>query len=350
MTVQEKFMQRCLQLAGQAIGKVAPNPMVGAVIVHEGKIIGEGFHQQFGGAHAEVNAIKSVVDKTLLAHSTLYVNLEPCSHFGKTPPCVDLIIAHKIPEVVIGIQDPFAEVNGAGIKKLEDAQVKVTVGILENECKQLNKRFITFYTKSRPYIILKWAQTADGFIGKKTGPVKISNDVAKILTHRWRSEEQSILIGSGTAIIDNPQLTVREWSGPSPIRIIIDRKGKLPKGLQVFDGTQRTIVISSDSSNEVMNAEKIIIENNDDFLQNALSSLQKHGIQSILVEGGATLLQTFIDQELWDEARVFTAPLPITETDDALKVKAPLLSLPSYATEMIGDNFLHLYQSFSAIV
>lgn len=340
MNPHEQYMQRCLQLARQAIGSVAPNPMVGAVIVHKGKIIGEGYHQKFGGAHAEVNAINDVHDKNLLSESCLYVNLEPCSHFGKTPPCVDLILEHQIPEVVIGMQDPFAEVNGAGIEKLELAGVKVTVGILENDCRELNKRFITFYTKKRPYIILKWAQTADGFIGKKTERIKISNDITKILSHQWRSEEQSILIGSGTAIIDNPELNVREWDGPSPIRIVLDRTGKLSSSLNIFDGSQRTILISSSSSNDVLNAEKIIIENDEHFLENELSKLHAHGIQSVLVEGGATVLQSFIDHNLWDEARVFTSPNKLFEG-----VKAPVLSAIASSTEKVGDNFLHLYQS-----
>ena len=283
--LQTFFMQRCLQIAKLGKGTVAPNPMVGSVIAIDGKIIGEGFHQKFGSAHAEVNAINSVVDKSLLEKSTLYVNLEPCSHFGKTPPCTDLIINNKIKKVVIGMQDPFSRVNGSGIKKLRESGIEVIVGVIEEECKILNKRFIVFHQKKRPYLILKWAQSADGFIGRINEKVNISNPLSKIYSHKWRSEESAILIGSNTAKSDNPILNAREWNGNNPTRILIDNNGKLNADLNIFDGSQHTIVLSNKSINNYPNSKNIVISEGS-FLDQALSKLHEEGIQSILIEGG----------------------------------------------------------------
>jgi len=302
-------MQRCLDLASLGFGKVAPNPMVGAVLVYDNKIIGEGFHQQYGQAHAEVNCINSVKQQHQhhIQKSTLYVSLEPCNHFGKTPPCADFTIAHKIPKVVIACTDPFEKVNGSGIKKLTDSGVEVITGILEKEAIELNKRFFTFHQKKRPYIILKWAQSENhcisGFQGK---PVKISNALTNILVHKWRSEEAAIMVGTNTVILDNPSLTTRNWLGKNPIRICIDRNFKIEQTAKILDQTSPTIIL-----NQQINK----IEGVNDFIQinfereiipqlNEL--LYQKNIQSIIIEGGAKLLQTFIDEGVWDESRVIT--------------------------------------------
>ena len=242
-------MQRCLQLALKGLGNVSPNPMVGCVIVHENKIIGEGYHQKYGEAHAEVNAINAVEDKSLLKSSTLYVSLEPCNHFGKTPPCSDFILKYEIPKVIIGIQDPFEKVNGSGIKKLVDARIKVTTGILEKECREINKRFFTFHQQKRPYIILKWAQSKDGFIGIKNKSVRISNELTRVINDTWRTQEDAIIIGGETARTDNPHLTVRSIEGRNPKRIVISESGDLPNNLNLLDGNASTIVYSKNEIN-----------------------------------------------------------------------------------------------------
>ena len=331
------YMSRCLQLAKQGSGYVAPNPLVGSVIVNDGIIIGEGYHQEFGGPHAEVRAINSVGDKTLLANSTLYVNLEPCSHQGKTPPCSSLIIQHKIPKVVIGMIDPFAKVNGNGIKQLCDAGIEVVVGILEEECKHLNKRFITHQQKNRPYLILKWAQSADGFIGDENDEVKISNALSKIYSHKWRSEEAAILIGANTAKIDNPQLNVREWEGPNPTRILFENNGNLPTNFNLFDGSQKTIVLSSNTTVIYPNTKMIHVEK-ESFIVDALGKLADEGIQSIIIEGGRKTLQSFIDSNYWDEARVFQS-----EMEFERGVSAPILRGTLTSTEKLKDNLLINY-------
>lgn len=239
MTNDELYMQRCLQLAQLAAGHTAPNPMVGAVLVHDGVIIGEGYHKQYGGPHAEVNCINSVAEehKHLIPSSFIYVSLEPCAHYGKTPPCADLIIRNKIPKVVVGCRDPFKQVDGKGIEKLVNAGIDVTVGVLEKECRQVNRRFFTFHTQHRPYVLLKWAQTGDGKIASYSEErLLISNDISNKLVHKWRSEEAAILVGTNTALMDNPSLTNRLWSGKSPIRLVIDMDLRLPKHLQLFNG------------------------------------------------------------------------------------------------------------------
>ncbi len=355
INIHEQFMQRCLQLAKLGAGHVAPNPMVGAVLVHEGKIIGEGYHQKYGEAHAEVNCIASVKDekKNLISQSTLYVSLEPCSHYGKTPPCTDLIIKNKIPKVVIGCRDPFTEVDGKGIEKLKTAGVEVTVGILEKECKDLNRRFITFHTKKKPYVILKWAQTVDGKIAPTKSPFKgevykpseasrllISNEYSNRLVHKWRSEEAAILVGTNTAFLDDPQLTTRLWPGPSPIRMVIDMNLRLPSSLKIFNGEVPTIVFNKikHSNESEWSAPSPLVERagvryyqvteEANLIHQILIALYQLNIQSVLVEGGARLLQSFIDEEMWDEARIINNEnliinngLPAPDLKNALKIE-----------------------------
>ncbi|MBD0724606.1 riboflavin biosynthesis protein RibD [Flavobacterium sp. L1I52] len=306
----EKYLKRCIQLAQNGLGTTYPNPMVGSVIVYDDRIIGEGWHKKAGEGHAEVNAVNSVKDKSLLEKATIYVSLEPCSHFGKTPPCSDLIIQNKIPNVVIGTVDPNEKVAGRGIKKLIEAGINVTVGVLEKECNELNKRFFTFHQKQRPYIILKWAESQDGFIApserNEQKPVWISNPYSRQLVHKWRSEEQAILIGTQTAIDDNPKLDVRDWTGNSPVRIVLDQNNRIPKTHFVFDKKLKTIVFCQ--SNDKANEENLIFEVID-FKQNIipqiLTKLYQHQIQSVIIEGGRQTLQAFIDENLWDEARIF---------------------------------------------
>jgi diaminohydroxyphosphoribosylaminopyrimidine deaminase/5-amino-6-(5-phosphoribosylamino)uracil reductase len=309
LTVHETYLHRCLELARQAAGYTAPNPMVGAVLVYDGHIIGEGFHQQYGGPHAEVNCIDSVkdTDRHLIASSTMYVSLEPCAHFGKTPPCADLIIRHKIPQVVIGCRDPFAQVDGKGIEKLEAAGTKVTVGVLEQAATELNKRFFTFHRQHRPYIILKWAQTANGRIGKEDyARLRISGALTNRLVHRWRSEEAAILVGTNTAFFDDPQLNTRLWSGPDPVRLVVDMDLRLPSSLKLFDKTVRTIVFNTRQHEEQGNLLYYQVTKDVSLVHQIANALYQQKILSVLVEGGARLLQSFIDEGYWDEARIIT--------------------------------------------
>jgi diaminohydroxyphosphoribosylaminopyrimidine deaminase/5-amino-6-(5-phosphoribosylamino)uracil reductase len=307
----KKYIQRCLDIARLGLGNVAPNPMVGCVIVFEDKIIGEGYHRKIGEKHAEVYAIESVKDKSLLSKSRLYVNLEPCSHFGKTPPCVDLIIKYKIPEIVIGTVDPNEKVKGKGIERLKQAKSIVQTGILENECMELNKRYFTFINKKRPYIILKWAQTLDGFIDIQRNhntvaqPTWITNETARILVHKWRNEEQAIMAGKNTIKKDNPQLTNRYWRGKSPVRIILDRENNLNRNLNVFDKSADTLIFNSKEDKSEQNLRWIKIDFNENVLGKIIRYLYERGIQSIIIEGGTKLLGNFADINLWDEARIF---------------------------------------------
>ena len=307
MTIREIYIHRCIELAKLGAGYVAPNPMVGAVLVHEGKIIGEGFHQQYGGPHAEVNCITSVKeqDKDKISSSVLYVSLEPCNHFGKTPPCSDLIIANQIPEVVIGCRDPFKEVDGKGIEKLKAAGIKVVYGILEKECQQINKRFFTFHTQHRPYVILKWAETANGKIGGDgANRLLISNEQTNTLVHKWRSEEASILVGTNTALLDDPELTTRNWKGPSPVRLVIDMDLKLPSTLKIFNDKQRTVIFNTEKHEELNHLIYYQVTGDVNLVHQIVNALYQMKIQSVLVEGGAKLLQSFIDEGMWDEARI----------------------------------------------
>ena len=318
MASHELYMHRCIELAQLAAGNVAPNPMVGAVLVHQDIIIGEGYHRQYGEAHAEVNCIASVKeeDQHLIEQSTLYVSLEPCAHFGKTPPCADLIIENKIPKVVIGCRDPFAQVNGKGIEKLKAEGIEVETGILENECIKLNKRFFKFHTQHRPYIILKWAQTLDNKIANEDySPVHISNEFTNRIVHKWRGEEMAIAVGTNTALFDDPELTTRLWPGKNPIRIVVDMDLRLPKSLKLFNSKIATIVFNTKQHSlpfEKIPAERLSeidvgyyqVTEDVSLVHQMMNALYRMNIQSVLVEGGAYLLQSFIDEGIWDEARI----------------------------------------------
>jgi diaminohydroxyphosphoribosylaminopyrimidine deaminase/5-amino-6-(5-phosphoribosylamino)uracil reductase len=323
--VNELFMKRCLELAQRGMGFTAPNPMVGAVLVCGDKIIGEGFHRCCGEAHAEVNAINSVKNKKLLKDSTLYVNLEPCSHYGKTPPCAELIIKSGIPQVVIATHDPFPEVAGKGINMLQKAGIETITGIMEREAIELNRYFMTAQYKHRPYIILKWAQSKDGFIDRirtsdSEKPVKLSSSITQIMLHKLRSEVQAIMIGTNTAVLDNPELTVRHWSGKLPLRIVIDRHQRIPENSRFFDGNSPALVISD--QNLISNgAEYLKVTESPDFLKDILSILYKRGINSLLVEGGAKLHSSFIKNDLWEEIRIETVPFRLGSGIRAADIK-----------------------------
>jgi diaminohydroxyphosphoribosylaminopyrimidine deaminase/5-amino-6-(5-phosphoribosylamino)uracil reductase len=336
--LDELFMQRCLELAALGRGYVSPNPLVGCVIVHNERIIGEGWHKKFGEAHAEVNAVASVKDQELLKESTVYVNLEPCSHFGKTPPCVDLLIRHQVKKVVIANLDTHPNVSGEGIKKLREAGIEVITGILDKQGRELNKRFFTDIEKKRPYIILKWAQTADGFMAQANYDSKwISNEFSRQLVHKWRSEEDAILVGTKTVFHDNPQLNVRDWTGRNPVRVVIDRFLKLSDKLNVFDRNQKTIIYNVLKHEEHDN---LILARIDEaeFLPQLLQDLHKRGIQSVIVEGGAQTLNFFIQPGLWDEARVFQTTRTFGKGIAAPTPKGKLSS-----TEAVSTDTLFIY-------
>jgi len=308
--LHEKFMSRCIELAKKGLGNTYPNPLVGSVIVHEGKIIGEGWHHKAGAPHAEINAIDSVTDPGLLKSSTIYISLEPCSHFGRTPPCANRIISEGIKKVVIGSTDPNPQVCGKGIQILKEAVCEVTTGVMEDACDALNKRFFTFQKKHRPYIFLKWAQTSDCFIApakRKTEgkPVWISNPLSKQLVHKMRAEEAAILVGTQTVIDDNPSLTTREWNGSNPLRIALDRNGRIPKSAAILDGSSPTLLLTENSNNEIPNVTSRALDFSKPIAKQVCELLYEMEIQSLIVEGGAKTLQTFIDEELWDEAMVF---------------------------------------------
>ena len=340
MQNEEFFMQRCIELASKAMGCASPNPMVGSVIVYNNKIIGEGYHEKYSSHHAEVNAINSVKDKSLLFKSTLYVNLEPCAHFGKTPPCSDLIIQNKIPEVVIGCVDTFSEVSGKGIERMRSVGIDVKVGVLENESRELNKRFFTFHEKKRPYIILKWAESKDRFIAPKnqTKPFWMTSSESKKLAHKWRAEEDAVLVGRITAEKDNPSLTVREVEGSNPIRIIIDKDLKLSADFNLFNNDAKTIVFNQLKSEE-NNSNNYIKINFHNLTKNILQELHKQNIQSIIIEGGTKTLQSFIDKNLWDEARIFTTKKTLTEGVKPPTIEGEIIS----EDETGGDRFKILY-------
>lgn len=397
-------MHRCLELARLGSGNVAPNPMVGAVLVHNDKIIGEGYHKKYGEAHAEVNCINSVKEEhqPLIAKSTIYVSLEPCAHFGKTPPCADLIIQCKIPKVVIGCRDPFVQVNGKGIEKLKAAGIEVELGILEEECKELNKRFFLFHTQHRPYVILKWAETADkkiaaeapfrlppvgeatstqrqlkqetfdinkdtqqsellsagkapstgGGLGEAGSRLLISGQMTNRLVHKWRSEEMAICVGTNTALFDDPSLTTRLWTGGNPVRVVVDMHLRLPKSLKLFDGNTPTIVFNLHEHN--LPFEKISVADlksigvsyyqvteDVSLVHQMMNALYRMGIQSVMVEGGAQLLQSFIDENIWDEARVITNEQLIIGSG----LPAPVLKKYQITkTEHLDSDVIRYYQ------
>lgn len=344
MVQHEIFMQRCLELAELGAGLVSPNPMVGAVVVHDGKIIGEGYHQKYGEAHAEVNAIAQVTGRfdnstELLKQSVIYVSLEPCAHYGKTPPCADLIIKHQIPVVVVGTRDPFAQVDGKGIEKLTAAGINVITGVLEAECQWLNRRFFTKVQKHRPYIILKWAQTADGFFAPDDGSqLWITGTESRKLVHKWRSEEDAILVGKNTVAIDNPQLNVRYWEGRSPKRVVIDRRLELNKQLNVFDQSVETLIFNEIEFNVDGKNKYIALEDFERYVpQYILYQLYLQDIQSVIIEGGARTLQTFMEAGLWDEARIFTG-----KTVLAKGIKSPQITGIIAGESLIGADRLQV--------
>lgn len=335
----ELFMRRAHELALLGRGQVSPNPLVGCVIVYNNRIIGEGWHAKYGEAHAEVHAVNAVTDTSLLSESTVYVNLEPCAHFGKTPPCADLLIGHRLKRVVISNVDPNPLVDGGGIRKLREAGIEVITGILEEEGRALNKRFFTAIGKKRPYLILKWAQTTDGFIAKENYDSKwISNAHSRQLVHKWRSEEDAVLVGTKTVFHDNPQLSVREWDGRNPTRIVIDRFLKLSTNLHVFDRSQRTFVYNVLKHEEHPDLVLARIDEHD-FLNQLVSDLNKRNIQSVLVEGGTQTLQYFIDAGLWDEARVFTSPHTFGKG-----IRSPRLHGNLVCSESVLTDTLSIYQ------
>lgn len=344
----EKYMARCLHLAKLGCGSVSPNPMVGAVVVYDDRIIGEGYHHRFGGHHAEPEAIASVREKHLLPEATLYVNLEPCSHYGKTPPCANLIVSEKIKRVVIGCLDPNPKVSGRGVKILKDAGIEVEVGVLRKESEKLNRRFICFQEKKRPYILLKWAQTSDGFIdtirkSHSEEALKISNPITQQLTHKMRSENMAIMVSTNTVLLDNPSLTVRYWSGKSPVRIAIDRKGIIPGNFNLKNQKERTIIFTAVASESKPNLEYVQIpDDSDDNLPFILRKLYELNIHSVLVEGGARLLTSFIRAGLWDECNI-----EISTATAGQGIKAPELTDAEPESETVIDN--HQWKHFCKV-
>ena len=345
--LSERYMQRCLELAQLGASSVAPNPMVGCVIVHNGVIIGEGFTSPYGGNHAEVNAIHSVEDTSVLKDATLYVSLEPCAHYGKTPPCANLIIEKNIKRVVIACLDPFAKVNGLGVKRLIEAGIDVKIGVLETEAQELNRRFFTFHQKKRPYIILKWAETADGFVDgarKDTGqpPLKITGNTSNLLVHKWRAEEAAIMVGKNTALRDDPSLTTRHYKGKNPIRILLDARSDTPSDSNIFNDEADTLVFSEEADSATSHLKSnsphhtTITVKDIRNLQPVLTELYSRNIQSVLVEGGPTLQTSFYEAGLWDEIRRFVSPIRIEEGVKALQIDL----MPEKKMEVGTDSLL----------
>ncbi|RZL34497.1 MAG: bifunctional diaminohydroxyphosphoribosylaminopyrimidine deaminase/5-amino-6-(5-phosphoribosylamino)uracil reductase RibD [Pedobacter sp.] len=346
----EFYIKRCLELAALAIGNVSPNPMVGCVIVADDKIIGEGYHQKFGEAHAEPNAVKSVFDnyglkaESLLKKATAYVNLEPCAHFGKTPPCADLFVKHQLKKVVIGNRDPFSGVDGKGIEKLKNAGIEVRSGILDDECKHFNRRFFTRIQKQRPFIILKWAQTANGYFATLDGHQKwISGGLAKRLAHKWRTEEDAILVGKQTAIMDNPQLTAREWPGKNPVRLVIDKNLEVPLNNHIFNDEAKTIIFNHIKTDVLGNVHYIQMEDMQFYLPQKIAfQLYLMDIQSVIIEGGANIINQFLTANLWDEARIFTSKNSWTEG-----IASPVVNGNLAEEIQVGTDKLSLYHNLS---
>lgn len=337
MTTQDEFyMRRALELAELGRGHVSPNPMVGCVIVHNDRIIGEGWHKKYGGPHAEVNAVADVQQKELLPAATVYVTLEPCSHYGKTPPCASLLISHQVKKVVICNTDTNPLVGGQGIKLLREAGIEVETGLLEAEGRELNKRFFTFIEKERPYIILKWAQTTDGFVAREDYSSKwISNAFSRKLVHKWRAEEDAIMVGKNTALYDNPQLNVRAWSGRDPLRIVIDRNLQLPSTLHLFDGSQPTLCYNLHKNETHPNLEYVNINTTEEIVSAILHDLHRRKVQSLIVEGGSWLLNQFLKSELCDEARVFVSKKLFHKG-----IAAPAVNLlAAHSEDIAGDTY-----------
>ena len=342
--VEEKYMARCFELARRGEGDTAPNPMVGAVIVHDGKIIGEGYHRKYGEAHAEVNAITSVKNEALLSDSTIYVSLEPCSHYGKTPPCAELIIRKGIPRVVVGSPDPFPEVSGRGIQMLRDAGVEVVTGVMEKEAVELNAAFMTFQRLKRPYIYLKWAQSLDGFLDKaredaQTPATILSSPATLRHVHHLRTKAAAIMVGTRTALLDNPSLTVRHWVGNSPVRVLLDRELRVPSGYHLMDGTVRTLVFTACDAENRPNVEYVTIDFSHDVLPQVLHQLYVRKLNSLLVEGGSQLLESFLQARLWDEICVETAPVLLCSG-----IEAPVISGCPYDLKNHNGHLLQTYR------
>lgn len=343
----EIYMKRCFRLAEIGIGNTHPNPMVGCVIVYKGKIIGEGYHRKYGEFHAEVNAVNSVKNKNLLCNSTLYVSLEPCSHQGKTPACSKFIIEKKIPRVVVACRDIYEKVSGKGIEMMRNAGIDVKIGVLQNEAEKLNRRFFTFHKKKRPYIILKWAETSDGFIDiirTSDTPIQpnwITDEYARILVHKWRAEESGIMIGTNTAEKDNPNLNVRYGNGKNPSRIVIDRNLRLSENLNIFNGLQKTIVFTEKRKNNKQNCEYVKIQFDKKLLINIFTNLYEKNIQSVIIEGGAKLLNSLISANLWDEARVF-----IGEKMFLNGIKSPKIKTQSSKIKNLDNSKLFYFYNF----
>lgn len=344
MNTPKQYMQRCLELAHRGLGAAAPNPMVGCVIVADGRIIGEGWHRQYGGPHAEVNAINSVrdEDRKLLSESTVYVSLEPCAHFGKTPPCADLLVREQVKSVVIACRDPFPRVDGRGIEKLEAAGIEVEIGLLEAESLHLNRRFVTSLRENRPYFLLKWAESADGFIGKSGEAVRISNELTRRYAHRWRTEEAAILVGEQTVLSDNPSLTARNWPGQQPLRIAFQKYQDFPVDLKLFDRDAPTLLLTSRKDQAVPKwVEKVVLpQTTTDFIPTLIDELNQRNLQSVLIEGGWAVLQSFIDAGLWDEARVFRSPNYLGSG-----VAAPKLSAQPVERRNLSGDELVVFQN-----
>lgn len=344
MNKHEKYIQRCIELAQKGLGNVAPNPLVGAVIVHNDKIIGEGYHRQFGKAHAEINAINSVKDKSLLKESTIYVTLEPCSHFGKTPPCTDAVVQYGFKQVVIGNIDPFEKVAGKGIEKLKAACIDVITSVLEKECWFMNRRFMIAQTKKRPYLIIKFAQSKDGFIDiapeeKQHGKIHyISSPESLKLVHKWRSEEAAIMVGTNTVTSDNPELTCRFYPGKNPVRITLDKNLRIPPNSKIKNDAAPTIIYNSIKSDKINSLEYVQLKWHEHVLIDVFDDLHHRGIQSIIIEGGAQLLNYCIKENLWDEARIFTS-----HTELKNGVKAPDFAFKPTYSENIGPDTLSVY-------
>lgn len=346
----ELYMKRCLELAEMGNGQVSPNPMVGCVIVSGGLIIGEGYHKKYGQAHAEVNAIHAVLDKygdsaaELLREATVYVSLEPCAHFGKTPPCADLLIRHQVKKVVVGNRDPFPDVDGKGIEKLKHAGIEVVSGISDKECRHLNRRFFTRIEQQRPYIILKWARTANGFFApKNTTQQWISGPLAKKMVHKWRSEEDAILVGKQTAMADNPQLSAREWTGKNPIRIVVDRNLSVPATSHLYNDIAKTIIFNEIKTDVEGNIHFISMEDMQYYLPQKIAyQLYLMDIQSIIIEGGANILNQFITSGLWDEARVFNSTASWETGVHAPQINGMITSMGE-----TGQDQLTIYENVS---
>ena len=335
------YIKRCIELAQKGIGRTYPNPMVGAVIVHNNKIIGEGYHKKAGEPHAEINAINSVKNINLLKESTIYISLEPCSHFGKTPPCALKLKEIGFKRVVIGTLDIHHQVNGEGIKILEKTGINVSTNVLEQECKNLNKRFFTFHEKKRPFIILKWAESQDGFLDYNFKATKISNDLATQWVHQLRAKEHAILIGKNTALHDNPYLTTRKIYGKNPIRILIDLYLDIPKNFNIYkDDDTPTFIFNTIKNEEKLNLKWIKI-NKENFLQNLLEKLYEHQIQSVIIEGGSFTLQQFIYANLWDEAFIIKAPIILKNG-----TKAPKFSASAKEIKTLRDNQIFYFQNY----